>query len=69
MPNGVLTTDDLRKLTQYDRIGDVRRCLERNGIRYFHAKDGVWTTIDLVNQAGGLSTATGPEPYPADTFQ
>jgi hypothetical protein len=51
MINGVLTTEDLRAATGYSRLGDVRRCLDEQGIPYFWGKDGVWTTTDLVNAA------------------
>lgn len=69
MVKGFLTTDDLRELTQYDRVGDIRRCLDKQGIRYFWGKDGVWTTQALVNHAGGLAPPTEADPYPADAFQ
>ncbi len=68
MIHGVLSTADLRAITAYERVGDVRRCLDQQGIRYFWGKDGVWTTIDLVNAAGGLKSGNEPAPYAADDF-
>lgn len=57
-------------ITGYVRVGDVRRCLERQKIRYFFGRDGVWTTIGLVEAAGGLGVANEtPEIYPADDFR
>lgn len=50
----VLTTDDLKKITSYERAGDVEQCLKKQGIRFFLGKNGPWTTIDLINAAGGL---------------
>lgn len=70
MVNGVLSAADLRAITGYERDGDVRRCLERQGIRFFWGKDGTWTTLDLVNAAGGLKAANAePATYPTDVFQ
>jgi hypothetical protein len=59
--NGVLTTEDLKAATGYPRIGDVRRCLEKQGIRYFTGKDGIWTTIGLVEAAKLGTSVHGPD--------
>lgn len=59
MINGVLTTADLRATTGYDRVGDIRRCLDEQGVPYFWGKDGIWTTIELVNAAKSLVRVTG----------
>lgn len=50
----VLTFEDLKKLTEYERAGDVERSLQKSGIRYFPSKKGCWTTLALVNAAGGI---------------
>lgn len=50
----VLTTTDLKQVTGYQRSGDIERCLEKQRIKFFYGKDGVWTTIDLINAAGGI---------------
>lgn len=52
----VLSFEDLQKLTQYERPGDVERVLEKSGIRYFPSRRGCWTTLALVNAAGGIVT-------------
>jgi len=52
-PN-VLTFSDLQEITHCQRVGDVKRALDENGIRYFSGKQSVWTTIALVNAAGGI---------------
>lgn len=54
MINGCLTTDDLLAMTGYERPGDVERCLREQGVRFFWGKKGPWTTLDLINAAGGL---------------
>lgn len=50
----IILPDDLSHITGYERPGDVERCLRTQGVRYFTGKDGPWTTIDLINAAGGL---------------
>lgn len=52
----VLTFQDLQLLTGYRRRADVERVLTTQGIKLFRGRLGPWTTIDLVNQAGGLAT-------------
>lgn len=69
---GVLTCADLLRATGYDRVGDLRRSLDAQRVRYFLGKGGaVWTTIDLLNAAGGLlpSARASNEPLPAEDFQ
>jgi hypothetical protein len=51
----ILDFQTLQRVTEYTRVSDVARCLERQGIRFFYGRGGtVWTTIDLVNVAIGL---------------
>jgi hypothetical protein len=50
----ILTTDDLREATGYQRAGDIERCLKKNSIHFFHSRAGVWTTVALMNAAGGI---------------
>lgn len=45
---------DLQTLTAYRRQADVERCLKQQGIRFFYGRTGVWTTVQLINAAGGL---------------
>ncbi|MGW7235490.1 DUF4224 domain-containing protein [Pseudomonas fulva] len=54
----VLTFQDLQRLTGYSRRSGVESALRKQGIRWFWGRHGPWTTIDLVNQAGGKSPAT-----------
>lgn len=57
---GILTCDDLMRATGFERVGDMRRVLDQAGIRYFFGRGGtVWTTMDLVNAAGGLVPTNG----------
>jgi hypothetical protein len=52
----ILSFQDLQRITQYQRRSDVERCLRNQGIRWFYGRRGLWTTVELVNQAGGLDT-------------
>ncbi|MDP2747987.1 MULTISPECIES: DUF4224 domain-containing protein [unclassified Pseudomonas] len=54
---GVLTFEDLKRITGYARRADVERTLSDQGIRLFRGRTGPWTTVELVNQAGGLKAA------------
>lgn len=56
---------DLQRLTGYTRMADVRRTLENQGVRVFEGKEGIWTTIQLINAAGGLTPAVN-DLYAAD---
>lgn len=53
----ILDCDDIRAITGYQRPADAARCLRSQGVVVFDSRRGPWTTIDLINQAGGL---TGP---------
>ena len=61
--SGVLAFPELQTVTGYQRSADVERCLKERGIAYFRARVGVWTTLDLINAAGGISAQTKPEAY------
>ena len=66
----ILTADELLAATGYERVGDLTRALTRQGIPWFPGKGGKpWTTIDLINKAGGLTTpaANDAEPYDPDS--
>ena len=54
----VLTFEDLKRITGYARRADVERTLHEQGIRLFRGRTGPWTTVDLINQAGGLRPVT-----------
>lgn len=51
----IITTQELLATSGYTRDGDVCRMLDEHGIRYFLGKGArPWTTLDLINAAGGL---------------
>lgn len=51
---GVLTFKDLQRITGYNRRADVEKALLGQGIKLFRGRIGPWTTLDLINQAGGV---------------
>ena len=50
----LLTLDDLRQWTGFDRPADIRRKLEQCGIWYIEGKDGPITTLDAISKATKL---------------
>ena len=62
---GVLTFQDLQHITGYQRRSDVERSLIAQGVRLFRGRTGPWTTLDLINHAGGVTSAS-VERYDSD---
>lgn len=60
---GILVSFDmLSAVTGYERAGDITRSLRQQGIRFFYGKGGLpWTTIDLINAAGGIRPGQEPD--------
>ena len=54
MIGNLVEFEDLKGLTGYSRLADVERCLNGQGVRFFRGRDGVWTTMGLIEAAGGL---------------
>ncbi|MBK1719184.1 DUF4224 domain-containing protein [Thiocystis violacea] len=46
--------EDLATLTGYKQQADIERWCQRQGVRYFRGKAGIWTTLEAVNAALGL---------------
>lgn len=51
---GVLNFQDLQRVTGYQIRSDVERSLIQQWVRIFRGRSGPWTTIDLINRAGGI---------------
>lgn len=62
---GILTFQDLQSITGYNRRADVERILLDQGVRIFRGRTGPWTTLELINQAGGVRPAS-QERYDVD---
>lgn len=63
--DNVLAFNDLQRITGYQRRSDVERSLIAQGIRLFRGRTGPWTTLDLINQAAGMTPAAADR-YDAD---
>lgn len=50
----VINAQQLSELTGLKRPGDIARWCEKNGIKYFHSRAGIWTTLDALNAALGV---------------
>lgn len=71
MLGSILETSDLLQITGYQKAGEAARCLRNQGIKVFNGKNGPWTTLALVNAAGGVTPApnTDVENYsPEEVF-
>ncbi|MDQ7735568.1 hypothetical protein QT231_22945 [Halomonas sp. SpR1] len=62
----VIDCDELKAITGYQRAADAARCLRDQGVVVFNGRRGPWTTIDLINKAGGIETVPGKELSPSD---
>lgn len=63
MRGSIIETSDLLAITGYQKPGDAARCLRKQGITVFDGKDGPWTTLELVNAAGGLAALSANNEY------
>ncbi|WP_414649648.1 DUF4224 domain-containing protein [Dyella sp.] len=53
--DALITADELAQVTGYDQDAALKRALTQAGIVWFPGKHGrPWTTISLINQAGGI---------------
>lgn len=69
MRGSIVETDDLCAITGYDRPGAAAKCLRDQGIRVFDGKRGPWTTVGLIEAAGGVKPASSNDPLrPEDVF-
>ncbi len=50
----IVTQEELKAATGYDRPGDIEKCLRKNGVHFLYGKKGIYTTIDALNAAMGL---------------
>ena len=66
MNSNILSCDQLKGITGYQRSADVARCLRDQGVRVFYGRNGPWTTLDLINLAGGFEKNTSPDTLTPD---
>jgi hypothetical protein len=62
--SAIITLSELKTATGYDQPAAVEKCLRKNGVRFLHGRDGIYTTVDALNYAMGLTpgiTSTKPD--------
>lgn len=63
----VLEFSDLQKLSGFDRRADVERWAQGAGVPVKPCRGGVWTTVDALNRALGITAANDDAgAYPPD---
>jgi hypothetical protein len=61
MTTGLISTEQLKTVTGYDRVGDIERCLRAAGVRFFYGKGGrIITSMDAINAALGIQSQISP---------
>ena len=55
----ILEHEDLARVTRYTRMADIAACLDRQGVKYFHGRNGLWTTQAALDAALGIAPAAG----------
>lgn len=69
MRGSIVETEDLCAITGYERPADAARCLRSQGIQVFDGRRGPWTTVGLIEAAGGVKAANSADPLkPEDVF-
>lgn len=61
----LVTCEELMAITGYQRPADVARCLREQGVHVFHGRLGPWTTLALINKAGGIEPGKTADEAPA----
>lgn len=64
--SAVLSCEDLKEITGYQRPAEVARCLREQGVHVFNGRTGPWTTVDLINRAAGLAPASNSDTLAPD---
>lgn len=59
--SNLVSIEDLKEVMGYERSGDVEKKLIGCGVHVFPGKNGPWTTVDLLNAAGGLIPSKNEE--------
>lgn len=57
----LVTLEQLKVATGYDRPSDVEKCLRKNGVRFLYGKSGIYTTLDAINVAMGIKSDNLPD--------
>ena len=52
--NSIIAFEQLQKITGFEQKGAIKRHLTASGVRFFETPRSIYTTIELLNSAGGL---------------
>ena len=52
----LISTEQLKKATGYERVSDIERCLVSNRVKFLYGKNNtIFTTLDAFNAALGIT--------------
>lgn len=60
--SALVSTEELKRISDLKRLQDLENWLKSQNIRYFHSKKGPWTTIGLIEAAQGLANGQNLQP-------
>tara|TARA_R110001599_G_scaffold329308_2_gene543196 strand:+ start:404 stop:592 length:189 start_codon:yes stop_codon:yes gene_type:complete len=52
----IVDNQKLREITGYKQDSMIKSCLAKQGIKTFNSKNGIWTTLGLIEKAGVVLT-------------
>lgn len=58
----IVPFEELQRRSGVRQAAAVERWAQREGIRYFHGGDGIWTTLEALNAALGVLPANDAPP-------
>jgi len=62
----IVTFEELKVANNCTRMGDLEKCLRKNGVRFLYGKTGIYTTVDALNAAMGLKSGKPVEEQPIE---
>ncbi|MEY3760049.1 MAG: hypothetical protein RIR39_1540 [Pseudomonadota bacterium] len=60
----LVSLNELKQITGYKTAPAVEECLTKNGVRFLYGRHGIYTTIDAINAAMGISKDTAAQTEP-----
>ena len=53
--SALVSLDQLKEITGYKTAPAVEQCMVKNGVRFLYGRHGIYTTLDAINAAMGIS--------------
>jgi|TARA_R110000772_G_scaffold13998_2_gene40791 hypothetical protein len=66
--NSIVTFEQLQEMTGFNQKGAIKRHLMTSGVSFFETPRSLYTTVELLNSAGGLVQNINPEVEEAVVF-